>query len=112
MGKILTTSDVMLCPHGGQVSITATHASVSAGATVVRASDVFTVAGCAFMIGTSPHPCVTVEWQMPAMRVKAGDMGAAQSVLTSDSIGLCKAADQAAQGTVMIQQTQQKASAQ
>jgi hypothetical protein len=112
MGNILTAADVMTCPHGGPVSISSLQTAVKAGAAVVRPDDVFTIAGCAFMIGPTPHPCVLVEWQMPAACVKAGSAGAASAVLTTASIGLCKAADGAPQGTVMIQQTQMKASAQ
>jgi hypothetical protein len=112
VGSILTTAAVMMCPHGGQVSISAMQSTVSAGAAIVRPDDMFTISGCPFMIGMSPHPCVQVEWQMPAMRVKAGSSGSASAVLTTSSIGLCKAADNAPQGTVMIQQTQTKASAQ
>lgn len=111
MGQILTTADIMMCPHGGQVSISAVQTSASAGALMVRPGDVFSIAGCAFMIGPSPHPCVLVEWQSPATRVKAGNQGSADFVLTTASVGLCKAADQAAQGTVIIQKTQMKASA-
>ena len=69
---------------------------------------VFVVAGCAFMIGPVPHPCVTVEWQNPSQMVKA----ASEAVLTTASIGMCKGPDQAPQGTVLIQSTQMKASAQ
>lgn len=112
MGRVLTASDIMMCPHGGQVSISATQGSAKAGALIVRPGDVFTIAGCAFSLPSGPHPCMTVEWQMPAMKVKAGDRGAAAAVLTTDSLGLCKAADQAPQGTVLVQQTQMKVTAQ
>jgi hypothetical protein len=111
MGQILTAADIMMCPHGGQVSISAVQGSASAGALIIRPGDVFTVGGCPFTIGTSPHPCMIVEWQCPSTRVKAGDRGAADVVLTMASVGMCKAADQAAQGTVIIQKTQLKASA-
>jgi hypothetical protein len=112
MGQILTASDLMMCPHGGQVSISPLQGSASAGTLIVRPGDVFTVAGCPFVLGTAPHPCVIVEWQSPATRVSAGDRGAAAFVLTTASIGLCKAADQALQGTVLVQKTQVQASAQ
>jgi hypothetical protein len=112
MAMVLTKSDVMMCPHGGQVSISALQQTASAGAVIIRPGDVFTVSGCPFMMGTVAHPCVQVEWQMPSTRVKAGDRGSAAFVLTSSSVGLCKAADSAPQGTVIIQQTQLKVSAQ
>ena len=53
------------------------------------------------------HPCVLVQWQMPSSSTSA--VGA--QVLTTASIGLCQAADQVVQGTVLIQKTQMKASA-
>jgi hypothetical protein len=112
MGQILTASDVMMCPHGGQVSISALQATVSAGALVVRPGDVFTIAGCAMNVSGAPHPCVIVEWQSPSTRVKAGDRGSAAFVLTTASVGVCKAADQAPQGTVIVQPAQTKARAQ
>jgi hypothetical protein len=105
MGKILTSSDSMMCPHGGQVSISALQTKASVGAPIVRPNDIFTVAGCSFNAG-GPHPCVTVQWQSLSTKVKAGSY-----VLTTDSVGICQAADQAPQGTVLIQKTQTKASA-
>ena len=108
MGQILTASDILMCPHGGQVSISPLQSRAPAGAMIVRPDDVFTVAGCSLNVAGAPHPCVTVQWQAPSGRVKAGD----SFVLTTSSIGLCTAADQAPQGTVLIQQTQQKADAQ
>lgn len=111
MGQILTKADLMMCPHGGQVTISALQTSVKAGAEVLRASDSFVVACCALASAPTPKPCVKVEWQMPANRVKAGQPDAAAAVLTTDSIGLCKGADQATQGSVLIQKTQQKVSA-
>jgi len=108
MPAILTVNATVMCPHGGQVSFAPGQTSVKAdGAFVMRPGDTSTVAGCAFAPGGVAHPCVTIEWQNPAQSVSAGS-----SVLTSASIGLCKAGDQAAQGVALIQQTQQKASAQ
>lgn len=108
MGQLLTTATVMMCPHGGTVSAITTNTKVTAGgAPVVRPSDTFLVAGCAFA-PVAPHPCMTVEWQMPSTKTKAdGDFA-----LTTDSIGLCKAGDQAPQGMAIIMTTQPKASAQ
>jgi hypothetical protein len=108
MPNILTVNDVMMCPHGGSVSLASSQAAVKARrGQVLRASDTFAIVGCAFNIGVSPHPCTTVSWQNPAQSVKAGG----EAVLTSASVGICKAADQAPQGTVLIQMTQTKAGA-
>lgn len=108
MGQLLTTATVMMCPHGGTVTaITSNTKALAGGAPILRPSDTFLVAGCPFA-PVSPHPCVVVEWQMPSTKAKADGAFA----LTTDSIGLCKAGDQALQGTVVVLSTQPKASAQ
>jgi hypothetical protein len=58
------------------------------------------------MIGPVPSPCVSVTWVQTATRVQhAGDL-----VLNEASVGLCMAATQAPQGTVIIAATQALAS--
>jgi hypothetical protein len=102
----LTTADVMMCPHGGTVTLASSNARTSAGGGfVLRPGDTFTIAGCAFSTPLGPHPCVTVAWSAPATARAAGD-----AILTQSSVGLCKAADQAVQGAVLIQKTQVKVS--
>ena len=103
MPKVLTTSSIMMCPHGGQVMATSANARVKAGGDfVVRPSDVFTIAGCPFNIAGAPHPCVQVQWVMPNMRSKV----LSDASLSESSVGLCLAADMAPQGTVLINFTQ------
>jgi hypothetical protein len=99
----LTTSSILQCPHGGMVNVISTNTRTQAGSTyMLRSSDTFTIAGCPFSIGSSPHPCVQVQWVQPAARSQAiGDF-----TLTEESVGLCSAADQAVQGTVLINFTQ------
>jgi hypothetical protein len=71
---------------------------------LVRASDTFVIAGCSFILALVPHPCVRVQWVRPSNQTQAvGD-----SALTEASVGLCLAADNAVQGTVLINSTQQK----
>jgi hypothetical protein len=107
MGDYLTANSVLMCPHGGMVSAVATNSHVTlGGAQIVLATDTFTIGGCAFMIGPSPHPCVQVQWIVTALR---GTAGGAQP-LTMDSVGLCVAADNAPQGSVLIQTTQARVS--
>jgi hypothetical protein len=103
MGDLLTTASALMCPHGGSVSITSTNTRVKADSTyVARSGDTFVITACPFMIGSSPHPCVRVQWNVTALRNQVvGD-----KVLTKDSSGLCLAADSAPQGAVLIQQTQ------
>ncbi len=109
MGRVLTVSDIIMCPHGGTVSISSTQSRARAGgALIVRPGDIFVVAGCPFNVSSAPHPCVVVEWLNESPRAKAGGAG----VLTTSSIGICKAGDQAPQGTALIQKTQTRVSAQ
>jgi len=102
----LTTASTLSCPHGGTVTISTTNTRVRAdGQPVVRASDTSTIAGCPYTIGTVPHPCVRVQWDVHAERHKSqGDWS-----LTLDSVGFCLAADGGMQGTVVIASTQSRA---
>jgi hypothetical protein len=103
MPSLLTTTSVMMCPHGGTVTATTSNTKAQAGgAYLLRASDVFTIAGCAFNIAGAPHPCVQVRWVSPAAQSKVGG----DFTLTEASVGLCVAPDQAVQGTVLILSTQ------
>jgi hypothetical protein len=105
VASFLTSASQLMCPHGGTVTATPGQTDASAGSSpILRASDTFTIAGCAFFVGPSPHPCMTVEWVQKATQDKVGDFA-----LTAQSVGLCKAGDQAVQGTVLVVSTQLKA---
>ena len=54
----------------------------------------------------TPQPCVTVEWQATTQSVTVGG----QPLVLQTSVGLCKAANQVVQGTVLIMGAQTKAS--
>jgi len=102
MPALLNTSSTMMCPHGGTVTAVPGQSQVQAGAPVLRVSDTCTIAGCAFNISGAPSPCVSVQWVQGAARVTAvGD-----AVLNESSVGLCLAATQAPQGSVIIAATQ------
>jgi hypothetical protein len=103
MPRLITADSSLKCPHGGTVQIVPAQTRASAGTPIATAADTFGVVGCTFVVGGSPHPCVRVEWTTKATRVKAG-----REVLTDACIGMCFAADNAPQGTVIIS-TQQKA---
>lgn len=107
MANVLNTASSLQCPHGGSVSVVTSNTRVQMGGSyVLRASDTFTIAGCPFTLGASPHPCTQVNWVQPAVRCQvAGDF-----TLTEDSIGMCEAADMAIQGTVVINFTQAQVS--
>jgi hypothetical protein len=108
MSGVLTAASTMFCPHGGTVMATPGSSTGSAGATILRSSDSFTVVGCAFAPGGVPSPCVTVQWTTTATRVQDNN----NPVLTESSVGLCLAATQAPQGPVQIAATQAQVTAQ
>lgn len=102
MSGMLTPASVMMCPHGGTVQAVSSNSTVLAqGMPILRSSDTFIIAGCAFVVGVVPHPCVTVQWVQPAARSTISD-----PTLTQASMGLCQAADQSVQGMVIISSTQ------
>jgi hypothetical protein len=107
MAGLLTSSSVMMCPHGGTVSAVSSNTRVMAGGDpVLRSSDTFIVAGCPFVIVFVPHPCVQVQWVQPDARSQVlGDF-----TLSEESVGLCVGPDMAPQGAVLILFTQPQVS--
>ena len=110
MGGLLTTASILMCPHGGTVTAVSSNTRATAGgAPLVRASDTFIIAGCPFTLpSATPSPCVTVQWISPDARSRAGG----DFTLSEASVGLCLAATQAPQGTVLISSTQPKVTGQ
>ena len=107
MGQLLTSSSQLVCPHQGIVqAITSNVRAQADGGFILRASDTFVITGCPFSLGPSPHPCVSVKWLVSALRHQA----AGDAALTTDSVGMCLAADQAPQGVVMVNSTQSRVS--
>jgi hypothetical protein len=106
MGNLLNTSSTMMCPHGGSVSAVTSNAVAKAGGDyIVRLGDTFTIGGCSFALPNgTPHPCVRVQWTTSATMSEASH----DKPLTSDSQGLCLAADSVPQGPVQISNTQLK----
>jgi hypothetical protein len=95
-----------MCPHGGQVTTAPGAAKVLVGGQpAATMGDTYTVAGCAFMVGTKPQPCVKVQWLAPAVRVLIGG----QPAILSTSSGLCQSAEQIPAGPPSVANTQMKA---
>lgn len=100
MPSLLTMLSQVTCMHGGTTTHVPSNVRVKAlGSAVLVATDQNAVAACAFTLpsGTS-SPCVTVQWTVPATRVKV--LG--QPVLLQNSVGLGKAATQAPQGPPIV----------
>jgi len=107
MANLLTTASMMMCPHGGTVQAISSNTKVkAAGGYLLRSTDTFTIVGCPFVLGIPPHPCVQVRWVQTALQSKT----ISNPNLTTESVGLCVAADQAVQGTVLINTAQPKVS--
>jgi len=109
MGALLTQSSTMLCPHGGTISATVAGSprATANNDPILAETDTFMIAGCPFMMGSSPHPCVSLRWTSAATAAQAS--GA--KLLTDSSQGLCIAADQAPQGPPNLVAAQAKATA-
>jgi len=100
---LLTASSVLMCPHGGSVSIIPGNVRVLAGGDpLALTSGAYPISGCPFQIpvgtGSVPHPCVTVKWLMGN---HGSTVGGGQT-LSAASVGVCLAADQAPQGPVTV----------
>jgi hypothetical protein len=99
MGAPLLTADAtVLCPHGGQGTITPQQTAVVAGGSVCTEADQVTIAGCPFMIGPNPSPCLSVQWQSASTATTAGGV----ALLTAGSQGLCLNPAGAPQGPVIL----------
>jgi hypothetical protein len=95
---LLTVDATVMCPHGGQGTIIPSQAAVVAGGIVCTQGDEVIIAGCPFMVGPSPSPCMSVQWQSASTTSTAGGV----AVLTSSSQGLCLNPAGAPQGPVIL----------
>ena len=85
-GFLLHLGATVLCSHGGQALPTAPNPRVLVGGQPVTTQTApYTVAGCAFVPPAGNGPCVTAQWVLGALRVRAGG----QPVLLQDSQAIC-----------------------
>lgn len=104
-GFLVHVGATAICPHGGQVSVVSTNSRVLvSGQQAATMGDTYLIAGCAFNISGSPHPCVKVQWLVPASRVLVNG----QAVILQTSTGICQSADQTPQGPPNIVTTQMR----
>jgi hypothetical protein len=86
------------------LQIASQSAVTAGGQPVLLPSDVTSIVGCPFFIGTVAHPCVTVQWSGTAMKTQVQQ----QAPLLATSVGVCQGPDGAPQGTVIISGVQTK----
>jgi len=85
-GYLLHVGATVICAHGGQAQATAPSPRVRvSNQSVVTQSAPHTVAGCPFVAGIVPSPCITAQWVTAAVRVRAGGV----PVLLQGSQAIC-----------------------
>lgn len=98
-GPLFHVGNTTMCPHGGQATTISSNARVTvSGTPVATVADQTVIAGCPFMIGSKPSPCVKVQWVVPATRVFVNG----QPALLQTSTGLCQSPEQAPQGPPVV----------
>lgn len=108
-GFVLTTASTIQCTHGGSASAVPSNTRLTAdGAPILVETDVHMVAGCPFMIGNTPSPCLQIAWSAGASKVTINGT----KVLVQSSVGQCKAGTGAVQGVAIVASTQSKVQAQ
>jgi hypothetical protein len=85
-GPALTQAATVICTHGGQARPTAPLPRVlMSGSPAVGQAAPYVVAGCPFVAGTVPSPCVTDTWVTGALRVRSNGI----PLLLQDSQSVC-----------------------
>jgi hypothetical protein len=85
-GFLLHVGATVLCAHGGQAQPTAPYPRVTvSGQPIVTQSAPHAVAGCPFVAGGAPSPCLTAQWTIGATRVTANGV----PVLLQTSMAVC-----------------------
>lgn len=108
-GEVLTTSSIVMCPHGGQaILITSNNSAFAVGSPVLLEKDIHPVVGCPFTIGPKYSPCIRIEWSNGTQRTSSRQ----NPILVKTSIGKCINAEGALQGVAIIVMTQPRVDSQ
>ena len=85
-GTLLHLGATVLCMHAGQAQPAMTNPRVKVGGQpIVTQTSTYTIAGCPFVPPSGNGPCVTAQWVVGAVRVRAGGV----PVLLQDSQAVC-----------------------
>jgi hypothetical protein len=98
-GPLAHIGNVTLCPHGIPAQTIPTNARVLvSGQPVTLLSDTNIIAGCPFVVGVVPMPCIRIQWLTPAVRVLI--MG--QPPLLQTSVGISFSAQGSPNGPPIV----------
>ena len=76
------------CPHKGSASVISSNMRVKvAGNAVALFSDQYMISQCILTSAVPPHPCLTILWVVPSVRVRVNK----QPIILKSSSGLCLA---------------------
>jgi len=85
-GFLLHQGATVLCAHGGQAQAAVPNPRVKVSQQMtVQQPNPWMVAGCPFVAGLVPMPCVTAQWVSAAVRVTSGGL----PLLLQDSQAIC-----------------------
>lgn len=99
MPPVVTTASQVQCMHGGMATLVTTNSVLLAGGMpALLETDIPIIAGCAFVVGVVPSPCLTIEWAGAATKLTVNGAG----VVLIDSIGMCMNAAGAPQGVAIV----------
>lgn len=102
-GPVLHSGAIATCPHAGPLTIVASSPRVQvSGMPAAVLTDQGMVAGCVFMVGPKPQPCVTTRWIVGATRVFASGI----PVLINPPVALCLSVEQIPGGPPLIMGSQ------
>lgn len=94
--------------HGGTVILTTSNTKLMVdNSPALLESDVHTIVGCSFFMGTKYSPCVRLEWSGGAAKATSSET----KVLVRSSIGKCYSGEGATQGVAIVAMTQMKTTA-
>ena len=87
MPAILTTDNLIQCPHGGVATVAEPSNTLLFvdGSPALLETDAFVIEGCTFNILGVPLPCLSILWTDAADLLTVDDAG----VLLETSIGYC-----------------------
>ena len=89
---------LVTCTHAAPALLTSTNVQVLvSGLPLVTMADIAAIAGCAFVVGVVPHPCVRVQWLEPSTQILINGQPAVIGPL-----GMGLGPDQAPQGPVIV----------